>query len=123
MNALCRYSVLLCTCLTLLFVVRLKPESPVAFVFEAAWLLGPHVILLIAMFSVGHADSPRITALHLASALISVGGILFLMSVFLGPADAQNAIGVMLTPICQFVGFLVLPLIAVLVPEKPQEHA
>lgn len=87
-------------CITLFFVNALKPTSPGAFLFFAAWLVFPYVIMGGAQIL---AWRNKTVSIHwqVVAVAVSIGGILFLMDNIFWHPDAQGAIAVLMTPLLQ----------------------
>lgn len=92
---------------TVTFVNVLKPTSPGAFVFFAAWLVAPHVGMAAALLL---ARKRRVVSLHwdAIAILVSAGGVLFLADVIFWRPDAQGAIAVVMAPLFQCAALALL---------------
>lgn len=99
-------------CITLFFVSALKPTSTGAFLFFAAWLVCPYVVMGGVQIM---AWRNKTTSIHwqVVAVVVSIGGILFLMDTIFWHPDAQGAIAVLMTPLLQGgAAALLLPLVA-----------
>jgi hypothetical protein len=99
-------------CMTIFFVKTLKPASTGAFVFLTVWLLLPYVVMSIVLL---WRWRKRAASLHWhgVAALVSIGGMVFLMDVIFWRPDAQGAIAVLMTPMLQGGALAVLlPLVS-----------
>jgi hypothetical protein len=105
--ALAYLVVFVAACASVYFVGVLKPTSPGAYAFFAAWLLLPYVVMCAAFIEARRKSIPNLHW-HIVSVLVSVGGILFLMDTIFWHPDPQGAISVLLTPIFQGVGSFLL---------------
>lgn len=83
-----------------------KPTSVGAFIFFAAWLVAPYVILSAALIF----PSPKsgLSFHWFLAALVTVAGILMLSDVMFWHKDAQGAIAILLVPLFQGVAYAVL---------------
>ncbi len=93
-------SIAVAACSTVLFVSALKPTSTGVFVGFAVWLIFPYAVMsgvLIFLQRKGTASFHW----HVAAAIVSIVGILFLANVIFWRPDAQGAIAVLMTPILQ----------------------
>lgn len=95
----------LAACVTLYFLVTLKPSSAGAFAFGVVWLTLPHTAMagfLIVLQRRGKPSGPPCFAAILVAA---AGLYLHVDAIYLHP-DAQGAIAVMITPLLQGLAFL-----------------
>jgi hypothetical protein len=84
-----------------------KTTSVGAFVFFAAWLVTPYVILSAVLIFL----SPQFgSSFHwfFVAALVTVAGILMLSDVMFWHKDAQGAIAILLVPLFQGIAYVVL---------------
>lgn len=89
------------------FVVKLQPDGIGNFVYLAAWLTLPYALMAGLLFVLRHR-AHRLLPWCITAALVTAGGLyLQLDAIFLHP-DPQSAIGVLLTPVLQAVGFLLI---------------
>jgi len=94
-------------CATLYFTPALKPSSLNAFLLFAAWLSAPYVAMGIGLFFLHRQGGASVSWCALA-ALISAGGIIYLLDVIYWHRDAQGAIAVVMTPILQVIAGVIL---------------
>jgi len=87
-------------CITLFFVSALKPTSTGAFVFFAAWLILPYVIICAALLILRRKGAASFHW-YVVAVIVSTGGIVFLADVIFWNQDAQGAIAVLMTPVLQ----------------------
>ena len=94
---------------SLVFVNVLRPNSPAAAAFIAAWLLVPYAALALGLVFFAKERSWAITYVAVI-ALVAAGGLIFLTdTIFLHP-DPQGGIAVVFTPIYQAIGIgMLLP--------------
>lgn len=97
-------------CITVLSVSALEPTSTGAFIFFAVWLSFPYIIMgavLIVLQRKGTASFYW----YIATIIVSIGGVLFLADVIFWHPDAQGAIAVLMVPILQGGGALLLSVV------------
>lgn len=92
---------------SLVFVNVLKPNSPGATAFIAAWLVLPYAALALALAFLAKERASAI-AYVVVTAVVAGGGLLFLTYVIFLHPDPQGGIAVLFTPIYQAVGIGVL---------------
>ena len=92
--------VIAAACITVFFVKALKPTSVGAFMFFAAWLVLPYVLMIVALLMLWRKRTASLHW-HAVAVLVSIGGIVFLADVIFWHPDAQGAIAVLMTPILQ----------------------
>jgi hypothetical protein len=85
---------------TVLFVSALKPTSTGTFVGFAAWLISPYAVMSAVLIFFQRKGAVSFHW-HVAAAIVSIVGILFLSNVIFWQPDAQGAIAVLMTPILQ----------------------
>ena len=85
---------------TVLFVNALKPTSTGVFVGFAVWLILPYAVMSAVLMFLQRKGAASFHW-HVAAAIVSIVGILFLANVILWHPDAQGAIAVLMTPILQ----------------------
>jgi len=85
---------------TVLFVSALKPTSTGVFVGFAVWLIFPYAVMTAVLMFLQRKGAAS-AHWHVAAAIVSTGGILFLANVIFWHPDAQGAIAVLMTPILQ----------------------
>ncbi|MDP2135487.1 MAG: hypothetical protein Q8J99_17940 [Sulfuritalea sp.] len=97
-------------CISVWFVSALKPTSVGAFIFFAAWLVAPYVILAAALIFLSPKGGSPFQWFAVA-ALVTVAGMLMLADVIFWHKDAQGAIAVLMVPLFQGIAYaVVLPL-------------
>lgn len=97
-------------CISVWFVSALKPTSVGAFIFFAAWLVAPYVILAAALIFLSPKSGSPFQWFAVA-ALVTVAGMLMLGDVIFWHKDAQGAIAVLMVPLSQGIAYaVVLPL-------------
>jgi hypothetical protein len=92
---------------SLVFVNVLKPDSPGATAFIAAWLLLPYAALALALVFLAKERSSAI-GYAVVTAVVAEGGLRFLTDVIFLHPDPQGGIAVLFTPIYQAIGIVVL---------------
>lgn len=108
-------------CITLFFVSALKPTSTGAFLFFAAWLVCPYVVMG-GMQILAWRNKTASIHWQVVAVVVSIGGILFLMDTIFWHPDAQGAIAVLMTPLLQGgAAALLLPLVAWVSRDTPSE--
>lgn len=93
-------------CISLLFVVKLKPSGAAAFAFLSIWLSLPYVAMAVLLFYL-QRGGVALLPWCLAAALVALGGLYVLVDVIYLHPDAQGAIAVVLAPLLQGIGFIV----------------
>lgn len=93
-------------CISLLFVVKLKPSGAAAFAFLSIWLSLPYVAMAVLLFYL-QRGGVALLPWCLAAVLVALGGLYVLVDVIYLHPDAQGAIAVVLTPLLQGIGFIV----------------
>jgi len=102
----------LAACTTVLLVGALQPTSASAFVFFAAWLVVPYVVMSAALIFSWRRRSAVFSRWCVAAVIVSAGGVLSLTDIIYWRPDAQGGIAVLMAPIFQ-LGALALLLPAV----------
>jgi|GEM_PF-1390461 len=100
-------TLLLATILTLAMVRVLQPTTLKAGMLFSAWLLLPYGLLAV-IAAVRSRDSAEALANLAATLLIAGGGLMFLTDVIFFHPDAQGAIALLMAPILQGIGILIL---------------
>lgn len=85
---------------TVLFVSALKPTSTGVFVGFAVWLMFPYAVMSAVLIFLQRKGAASFHW-HVAAAIVSIVGILFLANVIFWHPDPQGAIAVLMTPILQ----------------------
>jgi predicted permease len=85
---------------TVVFVNALKPTSTGVFVGFTVWLMFPYAVMSAALMFLQRKGAASFHW-HVAAAIVSIAGILFLANVIFWHPDAQGAIAVLMTPILQ----------------------
>lgn len=93
--------------ITVACVQALKPTSVGAFLFWATWLVAPIVMAGAALIFAKRANRLR-THWNLTAILMAISGVLYLADVIFLRPDAQGAVAVLMTPILQTGGALLL---------------
>ncbi len=102
--------VMVAACVTVFFVQALKPTSAGAFIFFAAWLVLPYVVMSTVLVVLWRKRTASVHW-HVVAVLVSIGGIVFLTDVIFWRPDAQGAIAVFMTPLLQAgASVLLLPI-------------
>lgn len=100
-------TLLLATILTLAMVRVLHPNTLEADILFSAWLLLPYGLL--AVIAAGRSrDSAAAHANLAATLLVASSGLMFLADVIFFHPDAQGAIAVLMAPILQGIGIIIL---------------
>lgn len=94
-------------CTTVGFVSALKPTSPGAFLFFAAWLVFPHAAMAAVLVLLARKGAAT-ARWSLVAIVVSVGGVLFLADVIFWHSDAQGALAVVMAPVLQGIALAVL---------------
>ncbi|NOT84601.1 MAG: hypothetical protein HOP02_07455 [Methylococcaceae bacterium] len=92
---------------TVWFVSALKPISTGALVCFLIWLICPYAVMVAALIFL-YREGVALTYAFGVAMVISIGGVLYLADVIFWHPDAQGAIAVLMTPLYQVVGILVL---------------
>jgi hypothetical protein len=92
---------------SLVFVNMLKPNSPGATAFIAAWLLLPYAALALALAFFAKGRTWEITYV-VVTVVVAGSGLLFLIDVIFLHPDPQGGLAVLFTPIYQAIGTGVL---------------
>ena len=92
---------------TVLFVNVLKPASPGAFLFFAAWLAAPYLAMAAVLLWAPRRAEVRWHWAAIAI-LVAAGGLIFLADVIFWRPDAQGAIAVFMAPLYQGAAFALL---------------
>ncbi len=93
-------------CASLLFVQALMPASLGATAFFSAWLALPYAALASMVFFATKAST--VTTHVVVSVLVAAAGLLFLTEVIFLHPDPQGGIAVLLLPVYQGCGIIVL---------------
>lgn len=93
--------------LTLVMVRVLHPNTLEADILISAWLLLPYVPLA-AIVAIRSRDRAEALANLAATLLIACGGLMFLADVIFFRPDAQGAIALLMAPILQGIGIMIL---------------
>ncbi|MFC5500568.1 hypothetical protein ACFPOE_23700 [Caenimonas terrae] len=90
---------------TVWFVSALKPTSPAAFLFFAAWLVSPYAAM-VAVLVARKGVAP--VHWHVVAVAVSIGGVLYLANAIFWHTDAQGALAVVMAPLLQGMALAVL---------------
>ena len=101
LTAAARAVVIIDLCLTIFIVYVLGPTSVAAVLFIGLWLTFPHWLMLWLIRGKRDINARQLVAVPYLSMAISIGGVAYIGYILAGPPDAQNAIGICLTPIYQ----------------------
>lgn len=110
MNPLIILLLMITSSTTMWFVNALKPSSTGAFVFFAAWLFSPYILIIASLLSLHHKGK---STLHwyAATVVVTAGSILLLADTIYWHPDAQGAIAIIMVPMLQGIVFaFLLPL-------------
>jgi len=104
--------IVLAAFVTAVSVKALKPTSAGAFLFFAAWLVLPYVIMSASLLLLRRRGTAS-AHWYIVATIVSIGGILFMADVIFWQPDAQGAIAVLMTPILQAgASALLLPVVS-----------
>ena len=95
------YSLLpISACVTVYFVHGLSATNTEAYILLSAWLLLPHIVMAVRLAQAQR--NPRALLYWLiASAIVPIGGVVFLADILYWNSDPQGGIALILTPIYQ----------------------
>lgn len=94
-------------CVSLFFIIKLKPSGAGAFVFLSIWLSVPYAAMAALLLYLQRGEM-SLLPWCVAVVSVAIGGIYVLVDVIYLHPDAQGAIAVVLTPVLQGIAFLVV---------------
>ncbi len=100
MKRLAFLTIVAAACITTVFVNALKPNSTSAFMFIAAWLTLPYILMCAALIFIERKGKASFHW-YVVATIVSAGGVLFLADIIFWHPDAQGAIALLMTPVLQ----------------------